>query len=303
MLDQLIDTAAEFEVLAQGFGFLEGPLWHPDGYLLFSDIPGDAIHRWDPVGGVSVYRSPSGKANGLAWDENGMLLACEHVRSVITRTETDGSLEVVASHWHGKELNSPNDLIVDANGAIWFTDPHPAGRTQAWGSEREAELDFCGVFRVDPATGATDLVSDAFRFPNGLCFSPEGSILYVNDSLEMTVTAFELAAGGVVGEGRVLIRQGRAMQLVDGRMVPADPDSTGCELGFPDGMKCDERGNIWCTGPGGVWVISPAGERLGVIETPELAANLAWGGEHGTTLFVTATSQLLRLETLVRGAA
>ena len=303
MLERLVDPAAEFQVLATGFGFIEGPLWHSDGYLLFTDIPGDTIHRWDSATGVSVFRSPSGKANGLAWDSDGRLLACEHVRSVITLTEPAGSTAVLVSHWEGKELNSPNDLVVAADGAIWFTDPHPAGRTAAWGSEREAELDFCGVYRADPAAGSLQLVSDSFRFPNGLCFSPDGSTLYVNDTLEMTITAFELSgAGALVGE-RLLIRQGGAIQLIDGRMVPADPDATGFELGFPDGMKCDELGNVWCTGPGGVWVISPDGERIGVIETPELAANLAWGGEQGTTLFITATSQLLALETRVRGAS
>ena len=147
------------------------------------------------------------------------------------------------------------------------------------------------------------MISDSFRFPNGLCFSPDGRVLYVNDTLEMTITAFELDEANAVSGERLLIRQGGAIQMLDGRMVPSDPDPTGFDLGFPDGMKCDEHGNVWCTGPGGVWVISAEGERLGVIETPELAANLAWGGPAGTTLFITASTRLLRLETLVRGAA
>ena len=303
MLSELIRPDAELEVLGSGYGFIEGPLWHPDGYLLFTDIPGDTIHRWDPDSGVSVFREPSGKANGLAWDRTGRLLACEHLRSVITRTEADGSIAVLVSHYEGKELNSPNDLAVAADGTVWFTDPHPAGRTEAWGTERDAELDFCGAYCLDPETGALRLVSDAFRFPNGVCFSPDGSIVYVNDTLDMTVTAFDLDETNAVTDERLLIRQGAAIQVIDGRMVPAEPDPSGFDVGFPDGMKCDEHGNVWCTGPGGVWVITPEGERLEVIETPELAANLGWGGSEGTTLFITASSQLLRIETLVRGAS
>lgn len=303
MLSQLIEPGSELESLGRGFGFIEGPLWHPDGYLLFSDIPGDVIHRWDEERGVSTFRAPSGKANGLARDRDGRLLACEHVRSVVTRTESDGSTEVIASHWNGKELNSPNDLTVAADGAVWFTDPHPAGRTAAWGTERDAELDFCGVYRLDPETGDMRLVTDRFVFPNGICFSPGGRTLYVNDTIDMSVYAFDVDAGGTARNERLLIRQGPPSRLVDGRIVPADAEETGYEFGAPDGMRCDEHGNIWCTGPGGVWVISPAGERLGVIETPEFAANLAFGGADGTTLFITASSSLLRLETLVRGAA
>lgn len=303
MLDQLVGPDARPDVLGSGYGFIEGPLWHDDGYLLFADIPGDTIHRWDETSGVSVFRTPSGKANGLAWDNEGRLLACEHVTSVITRTQIDGTIDVLVSHYEGKELNSPNDLVVDRRGAVWFTDPHPAGRTEAWGKERAAELEFCGVYCLEPAGGELRLVSDAFRFPNGLCFSPDGATLYVNDTLEMTITAFDIDAGGGAGDERVLIRLGEPIEVVDGRMVPSEPDPEGLDVGFPDGMKCDEHGNVWCTGPGGVWVVSPDGERLGVIETPEFAANLAWGGAERRTLFITASSMLLRLETLVRGAA
>ncbi len=299
MLEQLIDPAAELEVLAGGFGFIEGPLWHDDGFLLFSDIPGDTIHRWDADSGVSVFRNPSGKANGLAWDRSGCLLACEHVRSVISRTAADGSVEVLISHWQGNELNSPNDVTVARDGTIWFTDPHPAGRIEAWGKEREAELDFCGVFGFDPESGELTLVSDRIRFPNGICISPDGSVLYANDSLEMTITAFQLGDGIAVRGESLFFRQGAGGRLTSAGIAPLDPDAP---VGVPDGMKCDERGNVWCTGPGGVWVISPEGERLGIVETPEFAANLGWGGPSGTTLFITASSQLLRLETLVRGA-
>jgi gluconolactonase len=302
MSSPLIDPGSQLETLAGGFGFIEGPLWHPDGYLLFSDIPGDAIHRWDDKQGISTFRSPSGKANGLAWDRAGRLLACEHVRSAITRTEPDGSVEVIASHWNGKELNSPNDLAVAGDGCVWFTDPHPAGRTAAWGTERDAELDFCGVYRLDPESGDVRLVTDRLVFPNGVCFSPDGRVLYVNDTIEMTINAFDVGDDGAVANERLLIRQGAPSKLVDGRIVPADDNDAGYDFGAPDGMKCDERGNIWCTGPGGVWIIAPEGERLAVVETPEFAANLAWGGVEGTTLFITASSALMRLETMVRGA-
>ena len=302
VLSELIPPNATLEVLESGFGFVEGPVWHADGYLLFSDIPGDAIHRWDAEDGLSIYRRPSGMANGLAFDAQTRLLACEHVRSGITRTEPDGAVEVVASHFGGRELNSPNDLAVAVDGTVWFTDPHPAGRTAAWGVEREAELDFCGVFSADADTGDVRLATDAVAFPNGICFSPDGRTLYVNDTIDMTVTAFDVGDANALHNQRLLIRQAEPAKLVDGKLVFADSEVNEYDFGAPDGMKCDQHGNVWCTGPGGIWVISPEGERLGVIETPEFAANLTWGGPDGTTLFVTASSALLRLETLVRGA-
>ncbi|MEZ5099574.1 MAG: SMP-30/gluconolactonase/LRE family protein [Thermoleophilia bacterium] len=301
-LDALIDPGARLERLATGFAFVEGPVWHPDGHLLFTDIPADRILRWDEAHGARVEREPSGRANGLALEPDGSLLACEHVTSTVTRTRSDGTREVVAARWRGRELNSPNDLIVAPDGAIWFTDPHPAGRTAAWGVERPRELDFQGVFRVPPGGGEPELVADDFRFPNGLCLAPDGRTLYVNDTLAMHVRAYPLGADGAVGEARVLHRLGGEVQLLDGRIVPADVDSLGFDHGFPDGMKCDERGNVWCTGPGGVWVIAPDGTHVGTVELPELAANLAWGGADGRTLFVTATSSVYGLETLVRGA-
>lgn len=299
---ELIDVDAPVEEIGRGFHFTEGPAWDAvEGQLLFSDIPDSIVRSWHPERGVQPWREPSEMANGLVFDREGRLLACEAATSRITRTDRDGSIEVVATHWQGKELNSPNDVVVGSDGSIWFTDP-PSGRSRPHGLPRPRQLDFQGVFRVPPGGGEPELVADDFRFPNGLCLSPDGRTLYVNDTLAMHVRAFPLGADGTVGDSRVLHRLGGEVQLVDGRIVPADVDSLAFDHGFPDGMKCDERGNVWCTGPGGVWVIAPDGTHVGTVELPELAANVAWGGEDGRSLLVTATSSLYRLPTLVRGA-
>jgi gluconolactonase len=281
----LVPRSAELRRLATGFRFTEGPVWHGDGFLLFSDIQGDAIHRWDGSG-VSVFRSPSSWANGLAYDREGRLLTCEHTTSRLTRTEHDGSITVIASHYDGKELNSPNDVVCKSDGAIYFTDPM-SGRTARMGAgvERAPELPFLGVYRVVPG-GEPALLASDFAFPNGLCFSPDETLLYVNDTARFHVRVFDVVPDGTIENGRVFLGQ---------------PLSERYSTGKPDGMKVDEHGNVWATGPGGVWVARPDGELLGVVETPEVAQNLAFGGPDGRTLFVTAGGSLYAIETSVRG--
>ncbi len=295
---ELIAADAELSLLADGLGFVEGPAWHPDGYLLFTDIAGDAILKWDRAGGARPWRQPSGHANGLALRTDGALIACEHDRSVVLCIRPDGSEEIVASHFDGRELNSPNDVIVARDGAVMFTDPHPAGRTAAWGVERPQELDFNGVYYVPPGREPRLLVRD-LAFPNGLCLSPTEDVLYVNDSVNMRVHALDIGSGWSFSEPRTFIVQGEPGHISDDAHIIASDPSV---VGIPDGMRCDEKGNLWCTGPRGIWVVSPAGEHLGTVEMPEFAANLAWGGDGGRELFITASTGLYKIDTLARGA-
>jgi gluconolactonase len=285
---ELVDRDAEVERIATGFQFTEGPVWNGrEGYLLFSDVSGNVTVRWSEDEGAGDWRRPSGHANGLTYDADHRLVACEHDRSVVTRTEHDGTVAIVASHYEGRELNSPNDVCVALDGGICFTDPHPSGRTSDWGIEREAELDFRGVFRVPSGGGAPVLLTRELDFPNGICFSPDERRLYVNDTWRMEIRVFDVRPDGAVENNRLFVRQ---------------PGSGAFADGIPDGMKCDERGNLYCTGPGGVWVISPAGERLGTIETPEAASNMCFGGSDWRTLFITASRSVYRVPMKVRSA-
>lgn len=287
-LYELVEPTTEVERVVTGFRFTEGPVWNGQGgYLLFSDVSGNTIVRWREGDGASDFRRPSGHSNGLAYDADYGLVVCEHDRSVVERTEREGRVAVVASHYEGKELNSPNDVCVASDGAIYFTDPHPSGRTADWGIERPQELDFQGVFRVPPGGGELVLVTDELAFPNGLCFSPDESRLYVNDSWRMEIRVFDVRPDGALERNRLFL---------------AEPGSGTFEEGIPDGMKCDEHGNLYCTGPGGVWVISPGGEHLGTIETPEAASNMTFGGPDWSTLYITATHSVYRVEMRVRGA-
>jgi gluconolactonase len=287
---ELIDEGAEVEQLGTGFTFTEGPIWNPDGqFLLFSDMPGDARRRWDERDGVQVVASPSNKGNGMTIDLEGRLLVCEHSTSSLARMDPDGrggGREVLASHYQGKELNSPNDVIVHSSGAIYFSDPW-YGRMPVFGVERDRELGFQGVYRVAPDGGDPELVvrEHQFEMPNGLCFSPGESLLYINDTTHANISVFDVGGDGSLSNGRLF-----AENIGTGRLE---------EGGLVDGMKCDERGNIWVTGPEGVWVFSPEGEHLGIVEIPESVGNLAWGGPDWKWLFVPASTSLYRVETKV----
>ncbi len=283
---ELLEEGSGVEQVATGFTFTEGPIWHPTGgYLLFSDMPGDKRRRWDPQNGVEVVRDPSNKCNGMAYDADLNLLVCEHTTSSLVRERPDGTRETLASHFEGKELNSPNDVTVRSDGSIYFSDPW-YGRMPGFGEERERELGWQGVFRIPPGGGEPQLVvgKDEFEQPNGLCFSPGESLLYINDTPRAHIRVFDVNADG---------------SLSNDRMWFAGIGSGVIEEGIPDGMKCDEHGNIWVTGPGGVWVISAAGEHLGTIEVPENVGNLTWGGDDWRTLFLPSTSSLYTIRTKV----
>ena len=278
----LVLPDAAFERLATGFGFTEGPVWDArDGSLIFSDIPGDRLLRWDEAHGVKTYRQPSHMANGNALDRDGRLVTCEHASSRVTRTEADGRIVVLAAAYKGQQLNSPNDIVVARDGALYFTDP-TIGRIAGFGGPREPELDVRGVYRID-SDGALRRVADDFGQPNGLCFSRDGDCLFVNDTERMHIRACSVAADGALGGGVLWARL------------------TGTGRGAPDGMKVDAAGNVWCCGPAGIHVFDPKGQFLGLIPTPEMANNFTWGGDDGRTLFVCALTSLYRLPVLVRG--
>jgi gluconolactonase len=286
---ELVDEDAELEQLGTGFTFTEGPIWNPAGYLLFSDMPGDVRRRWDPDSGVSEVANPSNKGNGMTIDNDGRLVVCEHVTSSVVRMDPDGKgggREVLATHYEGKELNSPNDVVVKSDGAIYFTDP-TYGRMPGFGIEREQDLDFQGVYRIAPGGGDPQLLVDDFSQPNGLCFSTDESLLYINDTDRAHIRVFDVQADGTIANGRVLAENIGSGTLEVGDLV--------------DGMKLDERGNVWVTGPGGVCVFDADGEHIGTVEVPENVGNVNWGGADWNELFIPATTSVYRITCKVSG--
>jgi gluconolactonase len=302
----LVDPSEELTCLGRGYQFTEGPVWSPRRRsLYFSDIPSDTRWRWSEKDGMTLDARPTFKANGLALDSTGALLSCEQVSSCVVRFGVDGRRELLAFHYGGKYLNSPNDIVVRrSDGAIYFTDPD-YGRWNDWiGQERSRDLGFRGVYRTaagDPLSGEAELMVDQDEFdqPNGLCFSPDETTLYVNDSPRAHIKAFAVAADGALSDGRVFFENvGRGFRPEDSEELKRSQHQELHDQGAVDGMKCDEYGNVWVTGPGGVWVISPDGERLGVIRAPEVVGNLTWGGDDLHTLFLMTTSTVHSLRTL-----
>jgi len=290
-LHDLIAPDAPIERVAGGLVFTEGPVWRKNE-LLFSDIPNDRIARLRRLPeGPELTTYAKGMSNGLTLDRQGRVVAAEHYGRRVTRVGDDGTRTVLAERFQGKRLNSPNDIVVKSDGSIYFTDPPygvhrvPAGtvRPPEWwtkpidGKEQTAH----GVYRIAP-DGSLHLLVDDFALPNGLAFSPDESILYIDDSARKHIRAFNVRPDGTLTASRVLLD-----------MASDDP-------GVPDGMKVDVRGNVFCTGPGGTWVCRPDGKLLGRIVSPELPANLAWG-EDGTVLFLTARTSVYRLPTKTKG--
>jgi gluconolactonase len=291
-LHDLVAPDAAIERVAGGLVFTEGPVWR-GGQLLFSDIPNDRIVRWRRLPeGPELTTFARGMSNGLTLDRQGRVLAAEHYGRRVTRVAEDGTRTALAERFQGKQLNSPNDIVVKSDGSVYFTDPPygvqrvPAGtvRPPDWwtkpitGKEQAAH----GVYRIAP-DGSLHLLVDDFALPNGLAFSPDESVLYIDDSARKHIRAFDVRADGTLTGGRVLLD-----------MASDDP-------GVPDGLKVDLRGNVFCTGPGGTWVCRATGELLGRIVLPELPANLAWG-EDGSVLYFTARTGVYRLATKTRGS-
>ena len=278
-LNDLIDPAQELTCIAGGFEFVEGPAWHPgENSLVFSDILGNSIYRWKAEKGLETLRRNSYMANGNTYDLDGRLVTCEHATSRVTRTDfsNNGELEVLAGHYQGMQLNSPNDIVCKSNGDLYFTDPN-SGRSAGYGVPRRQELDFQGVYRLDTADLNLTLLVKDFSKPNGLCFSPDEKRLFINDSDHNHIRVFEVADHGALSGGQVW------MQLT--------PDG----IGVADGMKIDRAGNLFCAGPGGIHIIDPGRTHLGVIHTPEFSANLAWGDPDLKSLYITASTSIYRL--------
>ena len=275
-LSTLVDLGTMTRV-ATGFQFTEGPLWHPDGFLIFSDIPANKIMKWTPPESVDTFRYPSGNSNGMTFDLQGRLVVCEHGNRRVSRTDRAGNVTTLADRYQGKRLNSPNDVVVRSDGSIYFTDP-------SYGVEDEdRELDFKGVYRIAP-DGTLFLVVDDFDMPNGLAFSPDDKVLYIADSSRRRhVRVFDVEPDGGLKNGRLFIAM------------------SGRGRGGPDGMKVDQQGNLYCPGPGGMWVIDNTGKHLGTIPVAEVPANCAFGQTDFKTLYLTARKSLYSVEVKVPG--
>jgi gluconolactonase len=295
-LDSLVDPAARVEVLAAGFAWTEGPVWvRESSTLLFSDIPRNTIFCWREGAGVTPFLSPSGftgllpygrepGSNGLTLDPKGRLVACEHGDRRVSLLTRDGGKITLADHFGGKRLNSPNDCCFHPSGDLYFTDP-PYGLPEQFNDPRR-ELDFCGVYRVSPSREISLLTAELSR-PNGLAFSPDAKTLYVSNSDPDRAIwmAYPLTAEGQLGPGRLF----------------ADLTAEAAtQKGLPDGFKLDLAGNLFATGPGGISIFSPTGERLGLIEVGEACANVAWGDD-GSTLYICADMYLCRIPTRTHG--
>ncbi|MCV3273409.1 isochorismatase family protein [Roseobacter sinensis] len=288
----LIEEHEPVRQLGTGFTFTEGPLWHPvEQSLIFSDMPADVRRRYVPGSGVMEILKPSNKGNGMTYDADLNLIVCEHATSSVARFRPDGTREVLASHFEGRELNSPNDVVVRRDGAIFFTDP-TYGRMEHFGVPRPTQMGFQGVYMLPPGHRPGDeavLVSDRYMFtqPNGLCFSPCERWIWVNDTEQANIRMFDVGEDGQLTNARI---------FASGITEPL-------RAGVPDGMKADRDGNVFVTAPGGVWVYDFHGLKLGEIAVPELAANLHWGDSDWGTLYVCATTSLYSVRTKTTGKA
>ena len=294
LLPGIVAPGAEAQQLATGFGFTEGPLWHPEGYWLFVDIRASLVHRMTPDGQTEVFRDDSGGSNGLTFDLAGNLILCEGDNRQLTRRNADGSYAAIATRIGSQRINRPNDVAGRSDGSLYFTDPN--GRLTA----EERELDFSGVHRIS-LTGQHTIATRDTEYPNGLAFSPDESVLYVAITRRdetcigtkergevcehQFIRAFDVAADGSLSNNRVFA------EMFSG------------EDGVPDGMKVDAEGRVYCTGPGGCWVFDAAGGLLGVIRLPEIPANCAWGGEDNRTMLFTARTSVYSLRMTTPGAA
>ena len=278
-LERIVSPDQELEELGRGYRIAEGPVWYREGgYLLFCDWGNNRRMKWAPGEGVTLSHEPTNNATGLTRDPTGRLIACEPGARRVTRLEPDGSTTVVANSYHGGRLNRPNDVATKSDGSIYFTDPE--------GPDPELDLDFAGVYRVSPDLGTINLVVGDFIYPNGLAFSTDESILYVDDSHRGHIRAFDLEPNG---------------------MLNLATDRVFCELkgerpGVVDGIKLDVEGNVYCAGPGGVWIIDPNGKHLGTVLTGSWqTTNCAWGDEDWKTLYITTASRLGRIRLKIPG--
>ena len=293
-LDSIVPRDATIEKLAEGFLFTEGPIWIPDGHLLFSDPNTNTIYRWSDNDGLSVFRTKSGYtgvdiaeygqpgSNGLTLDRDGRLTINEHGNRRVTRLEKNGSLTILADRYDGKRLNSPNDLVYKSDGSLYFTDP-PFGLPKFFDDPRK-ETPFSGVYRW--SDGKLQLLTTDVTGPNGLAFSPDEKYFYLGnwDEKKKIVMRYEVKSDGTLANGRVFF---------DMTNAPGE-DAI-------DGLKVDQQGNVYVSGPGGLWILSPTGTHLGTIVGPEHPHNFAWGDADGRTLYLTAQTGLYRIRLGIQG--
>ena len=283
--ERIVGETLPLEVIAKDIAFGEGPVWDKrDKQLFFTDICGDAIWKWKPGEGQQLVVKPSGHANGMCMDREGRLLVAGWGGRTVWRVEKDGSRTTLASHWEGRKLNSPNDIVVRSDGSIYFTDS-PGGLLNVGmvGDDLQKYLDIQGVFRIAP-DGNMHLVTDDFVYPNGLCLSPDESLLYVNDTRERLVRVYDLKPDGSAGNGRLFYQQ-------------THPDP-----GIPDGMKCDIEGHLYCTGPGGIWVYDTDGKVLARLKIPGHPGNFCFGDDDNRTLYVVMLGWVVRTRLNIPGA-
>lgn len=275
---RVVSTSARVIKLASDFRFVEGPVWNPTkdgGFLVFSDIPANELKKWTKADGVSTFRNPSNNANGNTLDLDKRLVTCEHGARRVSITEPDGTVRLLVDSFHGNKLNSPNDAVIKSDGSIWFTDPDYGLGSRT----KEVEGNF--VYRLDPKSGDLSLVVKDFDKPNGLCFSPDETKLYVADSgRPKHIRVFDVKENGSVGNGKVFCK---------------------IDVGGPDGIRCDTEGRIWSSAGDGVQIFGSDGHLIGKILTPESPANLCFGGADGKTLFITARTSLYSIRVLVNG--
>jgi len=286
---RIVASQQDAEELGSGFGGprgpAEGPVWWKEGgYLLFSDIHGSRRMKWEPGRGISVDKEDTANANGQTRDRQGRLVACHHFSRCVDRLEADGSVTVIADRYRGLKLNRPNDVVVKSDGAIYFSDPPP--RPPLTPPEHTPELDIAAFYRVSPDLSQINMLVRDFVNPNGLCFSPDEKVLYVNDSNRHRkhIRAYDVEVNGM-------------LDLGSERMFC---DMRGDDRpGVPDGMKVDVEGNVYCTGPGGIWVLSPDGQHIGTIL--HRAVNLNWGDDDWQTLYFTGPTTLHRIRLNIPG--
>lgn len=273
-----VGAEARVQKLAGDMGFTEGPAWHPDGFLIFSDIPNNELKKWSKEGGLTTYRKPSQNINGNTIDLQGRLMSAEHSGRRVSVMEKDGTVKPVVVEFNGKKFNSPNDVVVKSDGTVWFTDP-PYGLPRGQAKELEGHF----VFRHDPKANTTAIVVKDFNMPNGLAFSPDEKKLYVADSgTPRHIRVFDVNSDGTLNEGKVFCK---------------------IDKGGPDGIRTDSAGRVWSSAGDGVHIFAPDGSLIGKILTPEAPANLCFGGPDGKTLFITARKGLYSIPVLVGAPA
>lgn len=283
--ERIVSSDVTIEVLATGFIFTEGPTWNGrEGHLSWVDIIGDAIYRWVPGEGTRVIMHPSGKADGMTLDREGRLVVAGWGTRTVWRWEHDGSVTTLGSHFEGKKLNTPNDIVVKSDGAIYFTDPTGALQLPGHeGTDVQRYLEHHGVYRLEPDSGKLTLLTTEVVYPNGLCFSPDESLLYINDSRPSLIWVGDVKPDGAI------------------RNLRRFASLKGDDPGNPDGMRVDVEGNVYCTGPGGVWALDPAGKPLGRIKTAEHCANFIFGGDDMKTLFMTCRTTVYKMRMNIPG--